>query len=1789
MENELALINKVDLRIALASTDAQLESSLKLYLAPLLLKLCLPHQQVKNAVLKIVQNIITRLNAAPTIRLPVEALLAQSKVPNIPEGLDSTYTRSYSLLFVVKGIDRMSTDERRDVLPLVIHDIHSFPDYVGARLFNVFVKVISGWKAPEFDTMEYHRLIKDLDFDANKKDELFLADKIGKFFLLLPSNAQVVTKNPGLNADDVKYFTTLAGTSYSKLQDIEKVRCDLFEFLKVGFTPQLMQIPLLLASSATGSSINDKAELLYRKMNVDVEDAVFVDTLIDLFIGNDVTSSVRPELQDKILTLLTKSTAATMNPKISKLTDKGLNSEYPRLKQTTIQFIKWISVNNYSEEVAKSMTEFNTNMAHRLRDSIMAEGWPKVMATGLAYNTAISSRQSQYETLGNILKSTPELFLNDFFFIEFLFDSLEGESPELRPIIQEGLSSLTVFLPKCSPDVKQNIKSLGEKYFKPDVNDSIHNCRFTILKYVNCTFPFEDCVARYLNILGTSKLNKPETIEEGTKGLHPHWFNIIQSSNTNEFKSTLELLGQRTTVEFPPFNELVDLINEKVEQAYDSMYASDELIFKSIGKAIEFSIQTLVTKAVKNKKTVVVVDEDWSVRLEKALEVDSYVRNLLKEEITKNESFKKLLVIIFNAFDQQWDRGQDITYESTLCNLVSLLSSEIVGSLIDLNGKLLKILGDRPLGDISVSQISRVIGVIASHPNNASSDLVSLITGLIDSEIPVNKYKVNAIVLSYLLSRITYRDRLDIIQKINLKKYLDKLLVCLQDSSCYYQALEAIGQLSLYGIMGPTLKLVDSDYITKILEVVKPKVKKSDERSVIVLSYLNFALPTTDSSELTEIEQLVYETHISKQTEYLFTSGEAFSILAIGWDSKVLTRAIDIADGSIKYVLPYDRLKQLLDMILKSCANTKPSLRRAGCIWLLSIVEFCKEKPLIKEQSSRIHLTFMKFLGDRDELVQEAASRGLSLIYELGDVELKDNLVKGLLKSFTDSGSTSSSISGTVDQDTELFDSDILRTHDGSVSTYRDVLNLASDVGDPSLVYKFMSLAKSSALWSSRKGMAFGLGSILSKTSLDEMLTKNKTLANRLIPKLYRYKFDPITSVSAAMQEIWNVLVDDSSKTIQSYFKDILDELLKSMGNKEWRVRQASTTALIDLLNVVEFDKVEPHLPDIWTMSFRVMDDIKESVRKEGNKVTKLLAKLLINNKQGKGLEKLIPFLLGNKGLLSDAEDIRTFALDTIVKLIENKSVKSYVPQLLENFVVLMSTLEPEVINYLVLNADKYNLKNNDIDAKRLQSLGHSPIMDSIEKLIDEFDYEIMDRCVTAVINSIKSSVGLPSKVCGSKVLVSLVNRKYELTKPYGDKLFKIAMNQIKDKNDTIASSYAISVGYLSRLASIDTIILYGKRLKTMYFESEDNERQRLIASIASESFSKYSNEKFELVASEFLPLTFIGMNDIDKNISKNFEKQWIENTSGSNVIKLYLNEIIDLMSQYIKSQNYQIRQILAKSVVKLTNDISDFSNLPSDLTTKMFDILIESCKGKSWSGKEMILEALVSYCIKVKHLVTDDLLQQTNKVVLTEAKRKNKEYQKHSIKLMGKYLYYFPDESLTETYVEIMSQIVGDKYEDSDDEDDQPKVKRNNTNNKLEEQKISYITNLFEAFTSKKPNQQLFSLMVNSMITLLSDDNDFEVTWRSKVCGNEMFIKLVDELDQEFGVQQLLQLWDKLYQTCSSISNIENVKIKFIRSSKLFIKYLEEYHYLEDVSKIQDSFRVFDDDSTIIKAEIMK
>lgn len=72
-------------------------------------------------------------------------------------------------------------------------------------------------------------------------------------------------------------------------------------------------------------------------------------------------------------------------------------------------------------------------------------------------------------------------------------------------------------------------------------------------------------------------------------------------------------------------------------------------------------------------------------------------------------------------------------------------------------------------------------------------------------------------------------------------------------------------------------------------------------------------------------------------------------------------------------------------------------VRCAGCVWLLSLVSYTGKHPKLMPLLPDIQEAFSHLLGDQNELTQEMASRGMSVVYSLGDESAQKQLLDGLM------------------------------------------------------------------------------------------------------------------------------------------------------------------------------------------------------------------------------------------------------------------------------------------------------------------------------------------------------------------------------------------------------------------------------------------------------------------------------------------------------------------------------------------------------------------------------------------------------------------------------------------------------------------------------------------------------------------------------------------------------------------------------------------------------------------------
>lgn len=1822
--DELQLVEKVELRLALADTAEKFEKNLNLYLTPLLLKLASPHNSVRKSVLESVKTINERLTLLTTIKLPVESLILQSKSLKLTT---TTSTQQYinnvklfSLLFASKGIERLSTmDEVKPLLPIIINGFHTAPLLVKSRLFYCLIKLLPNYKAPMEDTPEYNALIKYLKTqDAADFDELL--DLFTKFFLLVPSTLATGQNTiprgyscPGLSVEDVEFFTYNAGVSFNRDQ-LNRFKVGIFNFVSSGFTADFKHLFkfLSIVSTDTNQDLAEKASQKIKRMKIPYEDEKFIDYVINLYTGNRELGipPVKHELQEKILLILNNSVYATGNEKnVLLICSIGLNSTYYRVKSLTLLFIRHTAKINYRSLLPQQIngSDFQINITSLIRSNLHSEGWPKLQINSSSQTTNINNlilqRRLQYETLGDILKNDFKL-VEDLSFIEFLFDALKGDLHEFRESIQSSLLGLLKHLPNLPESSLNKLrillrKNLSDDFDLTDTNkDIIMIIRYVSIKYVNAAFEFNDPVARLFNIWGTSRNNRFDIVEESIKGLNPYWFKLNKSSLiVDKFVPTEKLLySDITEVQFPSFQSLVELLLKDIENSTNNSSAA---IHFSLHTAVRFAKQCLISTAIYQRGTVVVQDEIWSTRIEKAMEIDKNVRMMTSKLISTFDGdwYPSFLERICNEFTVKDIKKETISIAS--------FTDPVFGETMI---SLLKVTDESTINGISTDLIPNLISFV--HDIETTNDHDLLIAGSLIGILSTGAYHVQIqevidslnddIKFPYLFSAAFVLPRLVLcgksssynLQEQQISRFIKNLIAQTKNLKRKKVILKLLGEVLKFGLVNSISPNERESIIRELFNIFESKLI-NDEPVTEVWGYLS--LYSNEFGLQEKCYEALFKTNTSKQTEFLFTAGESLSVVVGGWNSQYLIDQIDllsIAPDKIKMQFrngnyDTDFVEKIWKSILEACDSTNPSVKKASCIWLLSLVKFLKSDNVVLKYANEIHLKFIKFLAVQDELVQESAASGLSLIYQIGNNDLKEEMLKTLLRSFTNTTKTMVLASGSIGNESEIFEPGMMSTGtDSSISTYGDIVNLASEVGDPALVYKFMNLAKSSTLWSSRKGIAFGLGAIVSKEALEKTLFKDEDTTKKLVSVLYRYRFDPYSTVARSMNDIWKTILPEPTSMVRKYSDAILEELLSGMSQKEWRVREASTSGLIQLIQTQPKELFLDRILEVWTMGFRVMDDIKESVREAGNKLTLSLSKSLtysidtVNNtdreKSSRVLDSILPLLLGTKGLESDVENVRNFALSTLSDLVKrnNAALKPYGPRLMYEFTLLFSSIEPQVINYLALNSNNYNIDSNAMDARRKAAVMGSPLFQTIEKLISSADDLDISEYIEYSIKAVKGSLGLPSKVMASFVITLIIKRFSVNLKPYSGKLLKTCLNMLDDRNETVNCAFASTFGHIYKVSTVEKNIKYSKKLVKKYFDASLAINKRIVGK-AIEAVITYSPSEFNQISGIFIPLIFVASNDIDEDNCILYKKIWVESSSSdSSTVKLYLAEILDLIIKNIRSSDFNMRKMCAESIssicIKVDNTISEKQAL------MLVNVTIDALNGRSWDGKEILFEALVNSSVKFKKFIEQNanLSLTLKKAISTEIDRNNKQYVKSIISSYSKYLSNFgADENDSLNFIRIVENILGDVGRNNDTAvgSDTKRVKPNveiseksSKSNIEKEELVNKLLQLSVDIISSKDarsySKDLLDFIVNNARRLFSNDA-FIYTWRSQLnisdIGTSLLNKVSPSMRDDYLEKRTLELWDCAFENNIKKETIDSVKINLINFGSVIISKL--------------------------------
>ncbi|ETS86830.1 hypothetical protein PFICI_00658 [Pestalotiopsis fici W106-1] len=1664
-------VSTIRYKIATASADDdKLSDVLQNQLVPLLEKAASPHKSVRDAAFQAYIS-VTKLIQPPSVVLPVAALLEQYKRTASP------VVKQLDLGLVKKGLLRLDQQKRRELLPIVARGISKETNRASASgFFIILLRLLLEIKVPPRGTRDDSSFRDAIGF-SDPSDAKYIAEWLARFLLLrqdlaLASAANIestMASSPptGLSLDDIEFLRSSDLKTWKPGEPgslgLPECKLKAVSLLASGaFTDEERFLPTIFAAGSADSRINSIADDVLKRSSVSLEDRSVIVSLFQAHLRLPAAHRIQ------ILRVLSKSvTACTMHAEVVEAVraDFALTAgegaaitglEALRLHKALLTFLAWIARNGSNQSTKDH--EMGPSLVLLLKDYILKQGWPAPLpaANQSQYQDEQRLRANAYETIGTLARGSHFEHKAKDSLLKWLFDSLVSDpSADIVVYIESALSSMMSLFEPTDSGEHRDLEILLLEYMTYPDGQGLRTAKHVAARFANNCLPYSNIKARWIDIiaLGGSGPERRDVSEEGQKGLDPWWATKLHPDKDLVLPDWAQLADM--FFDTAP-NQMPDDMDVDQTSTY-TLFTNERL--KSFPIAIKYVTQMIRLNALNESK----IEIDWESQLATRLLNDIPTRALMRQYLSGVDQ-GHLLKVVNAALDGLRDHpdvGAEVCMQS-VADLLSFAPSETI--IAKLSSRTSELLTWAQSHNQKIRHLaSTVFGILAPW-DSQGSHLISKLRTFLDScpkpsAMQSAEYQGSLAFLCSYFSRAAMYGKIEYFDDSQHMEYLLCILLPIlkgSDQTAKDNALPAFSQL-----WTANMGMTDSDVFEEYVSAMETLAKAHNEKAISALGRL--AMPSATTTEAVDkVLDVLFSLHEIKRTEVHFATGEAIAAVVARWDSESVQLGLDVdpAGAGVAGLQSSmgrrtGRIISTVEKLITDCKTTKPSLLKASGIWLFCLIQYCSHVPEVQSRLRDCQVAFMRLLNGRDELVQETASRGLSLVYEKGDPSLRGDLVKDLIAAFTGAKTQLK-----VDDDTELFDAGALPTGDGkSVTSYKDIISLANEVGDQSLIYKFMALATNAATWTARSAFGrFGLSNILSEAELDP----------KIYPKLYRYRFDPNSNVRRSMDDIWKAVVRDPTSTIDVYFDAIMTDLLKSiLDGREWRVREASCAAIAELIYGQPFLKYEKYYTDIWKVALKVLDDQKSTVRAAALKLCMGLSKTLVtqlteNNSSASAkamIAQVLPFLLSEKGIENSVQEVKYMAITTVLDVVKNggNTLKPFIPTIITHSLGLLGTIEPEAINYYYQRVGEQD--REELDKMRSNAATRSPMFECISNCLRFTDEEVMKELAPQLAQAIKSAIGMQTKVGCSEVIATLALRHSIFLPPYNANFLKIMESQILDRNHEVSKAYARSAAYLVRTASAATRERFASRLAELYFAAEDDTRRQKIADSIL-AIAKISPDAFTDLESRLLPFAYLGKHDTDEYVSEEFEAVWSQHAGSDHTVRRFIDEIVGVVSTALSTSKWALQHggalTLASMIKALSHVIGKDGQLDEGGLQRIWPVLDKALALKTFKGKETLVAAYPIFIRHSKKLWGSDaaFAAQTKKIALREAKRNNDEYRPHAFEALAEFIAARQDEDMYAEAVAVVSEYL---KPDSQADHSLTEIERNTTAAALKVAMMSY------------------------------------------------------------------------------------------------------------------------------------
>ncbi|GBG26067.1 Proteasome-associated protein ECM29-like [Hondaea fermentalgiana] len=578
-------------------------------------------------------------------------------------------------------------------------------------------------------------------------------------------------------------------------------------------------------------------------------------------------------------------------------------------------------------------------------------------------------------------------------------------------------------------------------------------------------------------------------------------------------------------------------------------------------------------------------------------------------------------------------------------------------------------------------------------------------------------------------------------------------------------------------------------------------------------------------------------------------------------------------------------------------------------------------------------------------------------------------------------------------------------------AAYKEMYEVAVRVKRPDLVYRLLYLSVGDALWKTASTRHLRCAEFdVDEVNLDASPDTNQRAANtdgddanhdldtktvnELIPILFHYRYDTDKAMRSAMTKLWDTIsfeLGTDAEILDARLEDIVLELLRNIGSKKVRERQAGALAMSHVIRETPDSELLPFLEDLWVLSLRLLDDLSDATKEAALRLAKALNNLTVRlcsvkekrTEQARkvaqeALDIVLPFLVEQGLGRNQSKEGQAVSVHTLARVVKaaQENIRPHLAVVMVRLLESMSSLEDQVLQYAMFHTNDQGgdlqMSREQLETMRVQASNESPMQEAVEVCIDQIptDSDLGEIC-PELARLARSGVGLPTLAATARAIARIVARREleDSLRPYAGALLRGLASSLNDRSATVRRTFAATAAAVARLAPDEEVHAYARLLVKVYADGNEA-RGRLTSGGAVRELLSRSPNLFQEHRDVLLPLIFLARFDDEDDIADLWKEIWTENAGTiSHGVSTHLDLLLPACEEALNSSTWLRKRQGAEALRSIASSVDAERLRPH--AGFMLTMLVAALPGRIWSGKEAVLAATCEVWRRTRSLET--------------------------------------------------------------------------------------------------------------------------------------------------------------------------------------------------------------------------